>query len=48
MIKVTERGIEKLGNEIELSEEDIEFIEDMFEEYSNYYRPEYGYDLFHE
>lgn len=46
MIKVTERGIEKLGDEVEISQEDHEFIRDMFDGYSNHEVPEYGYTIF--
>lgn len=46
MIKVTERGIEELGEEIELSQEDREFIRDMFEKNSKAGLPEYGYSIF--
>lgn len=38
MIKVTERGIESLGEANELSKEDLEFINEMFQEFSNYER----------
>lgn len=40
MFKVTERGIEKFGEPIELSEEDKEFIREMFWEFSEYEREE--------
>lgn len=36
MIKVTKNGIETSGPPRELSEEDLEFINEMFEEFSNY------------
>lgn len=36
MIKVTEKGIETLGTPRELSEEELEFINDMFEDFSNH------------
>lgn len=39
MFKVTERGIEEIGEPVELSEEDLEFIKEMFEEFSNYEKP---------
>lgn len=35
MFKVTKNGIEELGETRELSDEDREFIHDMFNEYSN-------------
>jgi len=39
MIKVTEDGLKSLGEPRELSEEDLEFINDMFEEFENYQKP---------
>lgn len=36
MMKVTENGIETLGSPIELSEEDLEFINDMFQKFSDH------------
>lgn len=39
MFKVTKRGIEELGEPTELSEEDREFIEEMFKEFSDYQKP---------
>ena len=36
MLKVTERGIESTGEPVELSEEDLKFIDEMFKEFSNY------------
>jgi hypothetical protein len=36
MIKVTKNGIEASGPPIELSEEDLEFISEMFEDFADY------------
>lgn len=36
MYKYTKRGIEKIGESRELLQEDLEFIEHMFDEFSNY------------
>ena len=36
MLKATEHGIESLGDPVELSEEDLEFIKEMFKEFSDY------------
>jgi len=36
MIKVTEDGLEEFGPARELSEEDLDFIGEMFEDFTNY------------
>jgi hypothetical protein len=36
MIKVTEKGIEDSGERNKLSEEDLDFIGEMFKDYTNY------------
>lgn len=46
MHKVTKRGIEKLGTYNEISEEDHEFIEELFRENEEAEKPPYGYALF--
>lgn len=38
MLKFTSRGIEKMGTLNEISEEDQEFINEMFDEFANYER----------
>lgn len=46
MHKVTERGIEKLGTDNEISEEDRKFIREMFRELEETEVPPYGYAVF--
>ena len=36
MMKVTKNGIETLGSPIELSEEDLEFIGEMFQDFADH------------
>lgn len=36
MMKVTERGVESIGSPRELSKEDLEFIDEMFQDFANY------------
>ena len=36
MYKYTKRGIERVGTENELSQEDLDFIEDLFDDFSNH------------
>lgn len=36
MLKVTDRGIEKMGTFNEISEEDREFINEMFAQFADY------------
>lgn len=39
MYKVTKRGIERVGKYNELSQEDLGFIWDLFDEFSNFEKP---------
>lgn len=39
MYKYTNRGIERIGGENEVSQEDREFIRDLFEDFSDFEKP---------